>query len=370
MSRGTNEVLETNFAKGAFVNPDTVQEAVEIGGISSPNCFLCGDKGTELYADLVDWLFGVPGNWTVRHCSACAVAWPDPQPRAEDIPKLYSSYHTHGAAPKTRFDGLRRGIRQCVLARMGYPAAQAQEILPRLLSRVIPLARAAALDVMNLAPSTTGTLLDVGCGNGEFLGRMRDLGWSVCGVDPDPAAARKGRSEGLQIFVGTISDVPDTTRYDVITMNHVIEHVSDPVGLLRECRKRLRPRTGTLVITTPNIKSLGHWWFKRYWRGLEVPRHLVLFSPESLSDCVNRSGLRLGAIRTETRLARMICNPSISANGGNRHVGEQINFKVSTKCFSYGFQLLEDVMVGFKKNLGEEIYCECLAPAGDDDKQE
>jgi len=200
--------------------------------------------------------------------------------------------------------------------------------------------------------------------------RMRDLGWSVCGIDPDPAAARKGRSEGLQIFVGAISDLPATTRYDVITMNHVIEHVSDPVGLLRQCRKRLRPRTGILVITTPNIKSLGHRWFKKYWRGLEVPRHLVLLSPAALSECIVRAGLQLSTLRTETRLARMICNPSISAKKGNQKVGEQFNFDAGTKCASYAFQLLEDVSLCFNKDMGEEIYCKCLAPAGDDDQQD
>jgi 2-polyprenyl-3-methyl-5-hydroxy-6-metoxy-1,4-benzoquinol methylase len=239
-----------------------------------------------------------------------------------------------------------------------------------MMSHVPAFARAAALDVMNLTPSMGGKLLDVGCGNGEFMVRMRDLGWSVRGVDPDPAAAKQGRSQGLQIFVGTVSDVPDSTRYDVITLNHVIEHVSDPIGLLRECRRRLRPGTGTLVITTPNIKSLGHWWFKRYWRGLEVPRHLFLFSPAALSDCVIRAGLRLSTIRTETRLARMICNPSISAKKGKRKVGDQINFEASTRCAAYAFQLLEDVSVCFKKDAGEEVYCKCFAPEGDDEQED
>ena len=370
MSHGASEAIDTNVEMAATASPESAGLTAEIGVVPRPSCFLCGNAGTELYTGAVDWLFGVPGRWTLRSCSICEVAWPDPQPRAEDIPKLYSRYHTHHPIPEARFDGLRRAIRQSVLARMGYVTHHPEEIFSRLLSHVPSLARAAALDVMNLAPCAVGTLLDVGCGNGQFMERMRDLGWSVCGVEPDPAAARKGRSQGLQIFAGTVSDVPDTTGYDVITLNHVIEHVADPIGLLRECRKRLRPRTGSVVITTPNIKSLGHWWFKRHWRGLEVPRHFVLFSPASLSECVARSGLRVRAIRTETRFARMIFSPSMSAKQGNREVGEQINFKVSTKCASYAFQFLEDVMACFKKDIGEEIYCECLAPAGDDGKQE
>jgi len=369
MSNALRAIIKTNLVMGAVADADTVQGATDIGVVPCPSCFLCGNVGAELYTDTVDWLFGVPGRWAIRICSGCEVAWPDPQPRAEELPKLYSRYHTHHRVPETRFEGLRRAIRQCVLVRMGYLVPLPKEILPRLLSHVPSLAGAAALDVMNLAPSAIGTLLDVGCGNGQFMERMRDLGWNVCGVDPDPAAARKGRRQGLQIFVGTVSDVPDTTRFDVITLNHVVEHVPDPIGLLRECRRRLRPRTGTLVITTPNIKSLGHRWFKKYWRGLEVPRHLVLFSPAALTDCVVRSGLRVRTLRTETRLARMIFSPSASAREGNRKVGEQIGFKVGTKCASYAFQFLEDVMACFKKDIGEEIYCECLGPAGDDEKQ-
>jgi 2-polyprenyl-3-methyl-5-hydroxy-6-metoxy-1,4-benzoquinol methylase len=190
---------------------------------------------------------------------------------------------------------------------------------------------------------------------------MRTLGWSVTGVDPDPKAVEAGRSRGLEVFAGTISDVPSGKRYDAITLNHVIEHVQDPVGLLLECGRRLRPENGKIIITTPNLDSLGHRWFKGYWRGLEVPRHLLLFSQAALTNCVARSGLSLRSIRTETRLARMIYSPSVWAKKGGRNVGEELHFKVSTKCASYAFQLLEDAMMLLKKDIGEEICCVCGA---------
>jgi 2-polyprenyl-3-methyl-5-hydroxy-6-metoxy-1,4-benzoquinol methylase len=341
------------------------QSSGTIACIPRPCCSLCGAEGNRLYVELFDWLYGVPGRWGMRSCRACGLAWLDPQPAAEDIPKLYSRYHTHHPFPATRLDRLRRATLQCVLAKMGYTVDRPKAILPRLLAHVRSVAQASALDVMDLPPSKVGALLDVGCGNGEFIARMRSLGWSVSGVDPDPAAVTRGRDQGLQIFGGTIADVPESARYDVITLNHVIEHVPDPVVLLRECRRRLRSLTGTVVITTPNIKSLGHWWFKSYWRGLEVPRHLILFSPAALSDCVTRSGLGLRSIRTETRLARMIFAMSVCAKGGSRDIGEQINFNVKTRCASYAFQLLEDAMIQFKKDIGEEIYCVCTAPRED-----
>ncbi|HEY4904189.1 MAG TPA: class I SAM-dependent methyltransferase [Candidatus Sulfotelmatobacter sp.] len=334
--------------------------------IPQPCCPLCGRDGQRLYAALADWLFGVSGNWNLDSCRTCDIAWLDPQPIAEDIPKLYSSYHTHRAAPPARIGRLRSATHQCVLAGMGYPIDQPKEILPRLLSHVPSIARAAALGVMSLDPSNGGTLLDVGCGNGEFIGRMRSFGWNVSGVDPDPAAVQKGRNEGLNIFAGRISDVPGNMLYDVITLSHVIEHVSDPVDLLSDCRKRLRPETGILVITTPNIKSLGHRWFKNYWRGLEIPRHLILFSPDALSTCIARSGLYLRSMRTETRIARLIYPTSACAKNGNQNVGERTGFSVGAMCMGYAFQFMEDVLTYFKKDLGEEIYCVCTAPAEDD----
>jgi 2-polyprenyl-3-methyl-5-hydroxy-6-metoxy-1,4-benzoquinol methylase len=328
-----------------------------------PYCLLCGAEGYLLYGDLFDWLCDVPGRWGMRRCRACDVAWLDPQPGDEAIPKLYPRYHTHRSAQRTRFDPLRQKTRQLVLARMGYPVEPAKGIIPRILSHTRASARAAALDVMDLAASEAGTLLDVGCGNGEFMMRMHSLGWTVSGVDPDPAAVAQCQSYGLQVSCGSILNVCGTGGYDAITLGHVIEHVVDPLKLLRECRERLRPETGRLIITTPNIDSLGHWWFRNYWRGLETPRHLNLFSLRGFARCATLAGLRLVSLATETRMARLIYTPSVYGKKGGQNVGERTGFRTRTKVASYLFQLLEDALVGLKPSVGEEIFCVCAAPA-------
>jgi 2-polyprenyl-3-methyl-5-hydroxy-6-metoxy-1,4-benzoquinol methylase len=327
-------------------------------------CWLCNREGMQLYVDTVDWLFGVPGNWGIRRCLSCDVAWLDPQPVPKDIDKLYAHYYTHNrTTPLTRLGRLRHATLLCVLERLGYSVDRPKEILPRVLSYVRSVARAEGLEVMSLPAAETGALLDVGCGNGEFIARMRSLGWTVFGVDPDITAVSYARSRGLEVSRGTISDLPVTSRYDVITLNHVIEHVIDPVCLLDECRKRLRPTTGRLIITTPNINSLGHWWFSRHWRGLEVPRHLILFSQNGLRECVQRAGLSLCRLRTETRLARMIYSPSVCAKRDERDVGQRTGFEVGTKIAAYLFQGLEDLLLYVKKDVGEELLCVCAAPA-------
>jgi 2-polyprenyl-3-methyl-5-hydroxy-6-metoxy-1,4-benzoquinol methylase len=245
---------------------------------------------------------------------------------------------------------------------MGYSVECPTGILPRLLSTLPSVRRAAILSVQGLPSSKTGSLLDVGCGNGHFIARMRSFGWTVSGIDPDPAAVSVGAKQGLHIRTGTIADLPEAERYEVITLSHVIEHVSDPVALLRECAKRLHP-TGCLIIATPNIKSLGHSWFTRFWRGLEVPRHFIVFSPAALRTCVERAGLVVESLTTETRLAHMIYTQSASARAGAQGTGGAIHPTLGTKLAARLFNMIENLMAGVRANSGEELFCVCTKPA-------
>lgn len=313
-----------------------------------------------LYEAMTDWLWGVPGDWRLRHCT-CGLAWLDPQPSPQDIPKLYARYYTHSRVEQRRMERIRLELTKCVLARMGYPVQTSHSWLASLLSHVPSMARARALEVFDLPASQIGTLLDVGCGNGQFIRQMRSLGWDACGVDPDPAAVAYGLSQGFKVFRGTISDVAIYPCYDVITLNHVIEHVPDPTALLLECKKRLTPRTGRIMITTPNLNSLGHWWFGRYWRGLETPRHLLIFSIPALKNCVSQAGLSVNSLHTETRLARMVYNPSAYAKLGETEIGKRTNFRPVTKAAAYLFQAIEELSILFRKDAGEELFCVCNA---------
>lgn len=336
----------------------TCDTTSRIAGAASPSCFLCGHDGQKLYTGLVDWLFGVSGAWDLRKCSDCQVAWLDPQPLPSEIPKLYATYYTHdGVVPAAKFADLGKGIARCVLARMGYRVEGREGAIARALSHLPALARAASLEAMHLPASQVGELLDVGCGNGAFLERMRALGWTVTGVDPDPSAVQYGQKRGLRVFCGSVSDVPAGRNYDVITLNHVIEHVTDPVHLLQQCAELLGAG-GRMILTTPNLLSLGHRWFKKYWRGLEIPRHLKIFSASALTECVRRAGLRLTTLRTEARMARMIYSPSASARKGELRVGSRRDFDPITKTAAYLFRAVEEIWV-HGGDVGEELYCVC-----------
>ena len=144
-------------------------------------------------------------------------------------------------------------------------------------------------------PKEGGRVLDVGCGNGEFLVRMKAYGWDVAGVDFDSAAVESAKRIGMDVRLGTLEQVdfrPDS--FDAITLNHVIEHLHDPVETLRQCRRVLKPG-GTVWINTPNVQSWGSERYGANWRGLEPPRHLTIFTPGALRLACERAGFEVTA---------------------------------------------------------------------------
>jgi SAM-dependent methyltransferase len=140
---------------------------------------------------------------------------------------------------------------------------------------------------------------------------MQSLGWNVLGVEPDPVSAALAKKRGIQVFNGTLSDacLPEGVA-DQINMQHVIEHLSDPLSAIVESFRLLR-KGGRLVIYTPNNESLGHRVFRSAWRGLEPPRHLFIFSPESLNVLFAKSPFHEWKIRTLSRSALSMFDSSM-----------------------------------------------------------
>ena len=139
-------------------------------------------------------------------------------------------------------------------------------------------------------PVSGGRLLDVGFGGGAFLITAKSMGWNVVGVDADPEVIKNARSLGLAAYEGGVEVLTGMDgSFDVITMSHVIEHLADPLAAIHRSYALLKSG-GQIWIETPNIDSLGHLRFGRHWRGLEAPRHLVLFSSESLERALLHAG--------------------------------------------------------------------------------
>jgi 2-polyprenyl-3-methyl-5-hydroxy-6-metoxy-1,4-benzoquinol methylase len=234
-----------------------------IGTETNSACYLCGKQGEVLYRNLTDRFFGAPGAWTLRKCkdAECGVIWLDPRPTLDEIGKAYHRYYTHGQVDL---------VRQTRTARIGHAILHAISINLLGLRRERRRYKCIYLD-----KTPPGRLLEVGCGNGKWLVRMRALGWDVMGQEVDPAAAEHvHKKKGIPVHLGPLETIePD--EYDVVILSHVIEHVHDPVATLTACHRLLK-KNGLLIVLTPNAASYGHGKFGAAWRGLEPPRHLHL----------------------------------------------------------------------------------------------
>jgi len=133
-----------------------------------------------------------------------------------------------------------------------------------------------------------------------------------------------------------------------------VEHVHDPLGFLVECHRILKSN-GQIVLLTPNLKSIGHRLFSDAWFHLDPPRHLYLFSLQTLKICVERANLQIKVIRTTARLAslawivsRLIGKKGISLNGLPQKVSWPLRLE------GMAFQAMEHGICTVC-NLGEEI---------------
>ncbi|MBR9988232.1 MAG: class I SAM-dependent methyltransferase [Gemmatimonadetes bacterium] len=291
-------------------------------GTPRKHCLLCGTVRDPLYSALRDRICGTPGEFTVRECAKCGLAWLDGEPATEPHGE---GYYTHVAdherlAQQADTSPLARAA---LTTRLGYTGDAGTT--GRLLAMLPPWRERCEALALFLPAVTAGRLLDVGCGNGVFAARMRSLGWDVMCVEPDPRAATAARGAfGLTVHSGTLESAAlPSGSFDAIALGHVIEHVPDPIATLAECRRLLKPG-GQLVAVTPNIRSLGRRMFGRHWMHWDVPRHRYLFSPDSLVEVARRAGLRTVQARTSARGARwawrrsrqLTRHPVVADNGG------------------------------------------------------
>jgi SAM-dependent methyltransferase len=316
----------------------------------APTCVVCGGAGHERHAGLVDRLFGAPGTWRLVGCGSegCGLLWLDPTPLAEDLGLAYQAYYTHASPTHA---GWRRAIARWIkqghfASRFGYrvPAAVPKRLLAAAVRWNTNLCDAMDRMVFFLEPLPGGRLLDVGCGDGHSLAELRALGWEAEGVDFDPLAAKAAEARGIRVRVGSLEAqrYPDAT-FDAVTMSHLIEHVPDPVALLAECRRVLKPE-GRLVAVTPNVDSLGHARFGRDWRGLEPPRHLQIFSATALERAARRAGLAVRTLRTLAGGARFIHAQS-----------QQIAGAPASAADAWRFEREERAALRDRPGVGEEL---------------
>jgi 2-polyprenyl-3-methyl-5-hydroxy-6-metoxy-1,4-benzoquinol methylase len=290
-------------------------------------CPVCGSETRELlYSGLTDRVFFcAPGTWTLYRCLPCRAAYLDPRPTPDSIRLAYRNYFTHEppplapVRPQTRLGRIKATLRNDYL-RSRYGINLGASMPMGRLAVYLAIRRRPNLDraVRHLkSPAPGARLLDVGCGNGGFLITAQQLGWEAWGIEPDRDAVTAARAAGLRVEHGGLptTDLPDA-HFDVVTMNHVLEHLHDPVSALREVRRVLKPG-GMLWLATPNLDSIGRRCYAAAWRGLEPPRHLVLFTISSLTLACALAGLCQPSVRRSQQAASIFtASGQIAASGG------------------------------------------------------
>lgn len=139
--------------------------------------------------------------------------------------------------------------------------------------------------------SVAASVLDYGCGTGEFLNKCKKKGWKISGIEPSDTARQKATALLNHSIYENLETIPEI-KFDVITLWHVLEHVANLDTVVQKLRSLLKP-TGTIIIAVPNHKSFDSKHYKENWAALDVPRHLWHFSYTSMSRLLIKNGLSL-----------------------------------------------------------------------------
>ncbi|MBI1770045.1 MAG: class I SAM-dependent methyltransferase [Bacteroidetes bacterium] len=208
-------------------------------------------------------------NFSLKKCGTCEFTFTDPKPDEQSIGKYYQSdkYISHTGGQKKLLDSI------------------------YLLARKIALTNKRRL----VEEKFNGkSVLDFGCGTGEFLKEMKDHGWRIAGVEPSQKANEKAFLTTNNKIYKSLSEIQES-NFDVITLWHVLEHLHDLNGSLRKFFDLLK-ESGTIFIAVPNMQSYDAQFYKSFWAGYDVPRHLWHFNQENMKKLLENNGFILSGV--------------------------------------------------------------------------
>lgn len=231
-----------------------------------------------LEATLFDDRYGYPNCFSLRHCQVCGHRALDAQMTEQQLSDLYTNYY-----PRSSFDVARWSPPTETSSRRSWwrgLKSSAYRWVPR--------------DV---------SVLDIGCGFGESLGYHRNRGCDAHGVEADRNILRVAERHGLNVKVGLFDASAYTSAsFDVVTLDQVIEHLSDPLPVLRGIHTVLKPN-GVLVVSTPNAGGWGARFFRHRWVHWHAPYHQQFFSTQSINEAARKAGFVVEKKQTVTNSA-------------------------------------------------------------------
>jgi 2-polyprenyl-3-methyl-5-hydroxy-6-metoxy-1,4-benzoquinol methylase len=238
-------------------------------------CPLCLNPATVHALTGRDFLFeATPKNFSLDSCPQCRCLFLNPMPDRDELAGFYPSEYWWNAATPGLLKRLEWVYRRLALRdHVAFIAAAGR----------------------NAAGSR---LLDFGCGSGTLLGILKTRGFQVVGVDSSEEAARVAeRENGVRVIAGSLEDARFPAHsFDVVTMFHVMEHVTNPRQILAEVSRILKP-SGRVVIQVPNIDSWQFRIFGARWYGLDIPRHVIDYSRNSMLRLLEACGFEARRVR-------------------------------------------------------------------------
>ena len=237
------------------------------------SCPICHSDDVSLrFSNMFDDRFGCPDAVDIFTCSTCGHSFISPMKPDDQLGELYSTYYGRESAHVVQQPS---NVRSALLRE----TTMAQKVV---------------------GDANGRTLLDVGCGAGEFLLKSKDAGFEVRGYDVDPKAVAAATEAGLKVeCLPSIAEAFEGESFDIIAMNQLIEHTDQPIELLNQARERLS-NDGLIFITTPNGDSYLNASCGRNWINWHVPYHQHIFSPESLRIAADQAGLKITYLSTKT----------------------------------------------------------------------
>ena len=208
-------------------------------------------------------------DFVIWQCSNCELRFTQDAPDKDSIAPFYQSedYISHTNTSKGVINQLYQKVRKHTLNQK------------------------ANLIIRNTKPK--GKLLDLGAGIGAFLNTMKQKGWEVKGIEPDPGA----RQQAKNIFDLDLEDTSalnsfHNQSFDAITLWHVLEHVHDLHDYIEKLKRLLTP-DGKIFIAVPNYRAVENSIYKLFWAAYDVPRHLYHFTPSSMEMLMKKHHLQI-----------------------------------------------------------------------------
>ncbi|MGM0498459.1 MAG: class I SAM-dependent methyltransferase, partial [Bacteroidota bacterium] len=235
-------------------------------------CPLCNSERIQKQTEVKD--FSISGElFDIYSCPECGFHFTQNHPDESDIGPYYQSedYISHSDTSKGLINKIYHWIRKIMLGRKF-----------RLIKNETPDKK----------------LLDIGCGTGYFLNYMKNKNYRIYGVEKEKDA-REFAINNFNIPVTSPDDFLDqeqNEQYDIITLWHVLEHIQNFNEYLKSIHNNLS-KNGILIIALPNHKSYDAKYYKRYWAGYDVPRHLWHFDPETLKILINTHGFKIRKLK-------------------------------------------------------------------------